>query len=36
MALGKYEVVVLFDASNSQENIEAAKKTVDELINKFG
>ena len=36
MALGKYEVVVLFDASNSQENIETAKKTVEELISKFG
>ena len=36
MPLGKYEVVVLFDASNSKEEIESAKKNVEELIKKFG
>jgi ribosomal protein S6 len=36
MALGKYEVVVLFDAANSQDKIDAAKKAVEELIGKFG
>ncbi len=36
MALGKYEVVVLFDAANSQDKIDAAKKAVEELIEKFG
>lgn len=32
MALSKYEIVVLFDASNSQENIENGKKEVETLI----
>ena len=36
MALGKYEVVVLFDASNSSEAIENAKKEVESLIETFG
>ena len=36
MPLAKYEVVVLFDASNSKEEIESAKKNVEELIKKFG
>lgn len=36
MLLGRYEVVVLFDASNSKEEIESAKKNVEELIKKFG
>ncbi len=35
MALSKYEVVVLFDASNSQEKIDSAKKEVESLIGKF-
>ena len=36
MALAKYEVVVLFDASNSQEKIDSAKKEVESLIEQFG
>jgi len=36
MALLKYEVVVLFDATNSQEKIDSAKKEVDSLIENFG
>jgi ribosomal protein S6 len=36
MALGKYEVVVLIDAANSQEKIDSIKKSVEELIEKFG
>ena len=35
MALAKYEVVVLFDASNSQEKIDSAKKEVESLIEQF-
>ncbi len=33
--LGKYEVVVLIDAANSAENIDNAKKNVENLIEKF-
>jgi ribosomal protein S6 len=36
MALGKYEVVVLIDAANPQEKINSIKKSVEELIEKFG
>ena len=36
MALGKYEVVVLIDAANPQEKIDSIKKSVEELIEKFG
>lgn len=36
MALSKYEVVVLFDAANSQEKIDSAKKDVENLIEGFG
>lgn len=36
MALSKYEVVVLFDSSNSQDKIDSAKKEVESLIESFG
>jgi len=36
MALGKYEVVVLFNATNSQETIDNAKKEVESLVESFG
>lgn len=32
MTLSKYEIVVLFDAANSQENIDLGKKEVEALI----
>lgn len=35
MALSKYEVVVLFDAANSQDKIDSAKKEVETLIENF-
>lgn len=35
MALSKYEIVVLFDASNTQDVIDAAKVEVESLINSF-
>ena len=35
MALAKYEVVVLFDASNSQDKVDATKKEVESLIEQF-
>jgi ribosomal protein S6 len=36
MALSKYEVIVLFDAANSQETIDNTKKEVESLIESFG
>lgn len=36
MAFSKYEVVVLFDASNSQDKIDSTKKEVESLIDVFG
>jgi len=36
MALAKYEVVVLFDASNAQDKIDETKKEVESLIESFG
>jgi len=36
MALAKYEVVVLFNAANSQETIDNTKKEVESMIESFG
>jgi len=36
MALGKYEVVVLIDATNPADKIEEIKKSVENLISEFG
>ena len=35
MSLAKYEVVVLFDASNAQDKIDETKKEVESLIESF-